>query len=233
MMTPAEYALSITGKSRFDLNLTESGEWCAETVSHIMKKTVDPQGKFKNMSCNKMMDLMQNSDEVYEPDDMIKASDFLFFDHDRDRDPLRDSKPLDHVAVVVQVDPDGMIWYVDGNGDSTNLIKKRRRHISSFNFTCKYPDFYMRFKCLETPAPELMPDKPSENSEISIKRGDVGYRVTLLQTLLQAKGFSVGSCGVDGDFGDDTESAVKAHQNKVNLPATGVADEETILALFR
>jgi peptidoglycan hydrolase-like protein with peptidoglycan-binding domain len=37
--------------------------------------------------------------------------------------------------------------------------------------------------------------------------------------------------GVDGDFGDNTEKAVKAFQEFKNLPVTGVVDAQTWEAL--
>lgn len=37
-MTTAEYALSCVGKSRYDLGLNKSGEWCAELYLIASKK---------------------------------------------------------------------------------------------------------------------------------------------------------------------------------------------------
>lgn len=145
-MTIAEKALSIVGMTRDQLGLHESTEWCAETVSYILKCTVDPRSEVKSISCNNMLSLMRHHPEWYEPDDMLRISDVLFIDHDRDRDPLKDTLPLDHIAIVVQIDDDGTVWYVDGNGDSSGKVQKRSRHISTFDFNCDYPDYYMRYR---------------------------------------------------------------------------------------
>ena len=45
--------------------------------------------------------------------------------------------------------------------------------------------------------------------------------------MLVKLGFYVGSCGVDGDFGADTEKAVKLFQKANGLEATGVYDAAT------
>ena len=52
-----------------------------------------------------------------------------------------------------------------------------------------------------------------------------------LQELLVKLGFDVGSCGVDGDYGADTEKAVKLFQRANGLEATGVYDAATHVKL--
>lgn len=60
-----------------------------------------------------------------------------------------------------------------------------------------------------------------------LKRGMVGADVTELQGMLVQLGYDVGSYGLDGDFGGDTENAVKAFQTNVALPETGTVDAAT------
>ena len=231
-MTPAEYALSCVGKSRYDLGLNKSGEWCAEFVSHCIEKTVDPSGSLSSISCNEMKKLMKNDKRIIEPDGPMLPSDYFFFDHDREKDPLKDSKPLDHVAIVVGFDGE-YVEYVDGNGDSSGLVKKRKRHISTFNFDCKYPDYYLRFVGEEKePDPEPVENKTEEWKLPVLVRGEFGKSVKVLQYILSAEKFNIGSCGVDGLFGPDTENAVKTYQNAVGLPETGIVDLATWKSLL-
>ena len=61
----------------------------------------------------------------------------------------------------------------------------------------------------------------------TLKSGSAGTDVRELQEKLVALGFDVGSCGVDGDFGEDTEKAVKLFQKANGLEATGVYDAGT------
>lgn len=72
------------------------------------------------------------------------------------------------------------------------------------------------------PMPDLKP---------TIKRGSKGTYVTLAQTQLLNKGYDLGRCGVDGDFGSATEAAVKAFQRDVGLNADGIVGQATWKAL--
>ena len=66
-----------------------------------------------------------------------------------------------------------------------------------------------------------------------LKRGAVGEDVRDLQTYLTKLGYSVGSCGADGEFGPATESAVKAFQSAQGLDADGEYGPLTHAALMQ
>jgi peptidoglycan hydrolase-like protein with peptidoglycan-binding domain len=63
----------------------------------------------------------------------------------------------------------------------------------------------------------------------TISRGAKGDTVREAQCLLISLGFGVGPHGIDGDFGADTEKAVKAFQKKYGVPggADGVVGKNT------
>ncbi len=63
----------------------------------------------------------------------------------------------------------------------------------------------------------------------ALARGADGVPVLLLQRLLAERGFSAGA--IDGDFGPNTEKALKAFQTHAGLAVTGRADEATWEAL--
>ena len=65
----------------------------------------------------------------------------------------------------------------------------------------------------------------------TLRRGDKGEEVTLLQTYLYRLGYDIGSWGIDGDFGRDTEKAVKEFQSDHQLVVDGVAGVMTWNAL--
>ena len=46
------------------------------------------------------------------------------------------------------------------------------------------------------------------------------------------RGFSVGNCGADGIFGNDTHSAVSKFQRAKGLDVDGIAGEQTMSALL-
>mgnify|MGYP002772071462 CR=1 FL=1 len=60
-----------------------------------------------------------------------------------------------------------------------------------------------------------------------LRRGMTGADVRTLQAALIAYGFSCGSAGTDGDFGADTERALKQFQTKYSLGADGIAGKGT------
>lgn len=64
-----------------------------------------------------------------------------------------------------------------------------------------------------------------------LRNGSTGAAVKDLQTRLIALGFSCGPDGADGDFGSNTEKAVKAYQKSKGLPQTGVYDAATRKAM--
>lgn len=64
----------------------------------------------------------------------------------------------------------------------------------------------------------------------TIEKGSRGEDVKALQQALIVYGYLSGSA--DGDYGDMTAKAVSAFQTANGLPATGVADEETLQLLY-
>lgn len=65
----------------------------------------------------------------------------------------------------------------------------------------------------------------------TLRKGDTGSDVALLQGNLIALGYDVGKWGADGDFGSGTESAVKAYQTAKGLTVDGIVGEKTWAAL--
>lgn len=62
----------------------------------------------------------------------------------------------------------------------------------------------------------------------TLKKGIDGEDVKQMQEALDSLGYDLGEPGVDGIFGDITESALKAFQNNHNLEPTGILDPETL-----
>ncbi|MFF5494268.1 protein kinase [Streptomyces aquilus] len=61
--------------------------------------------------------------------------------------------------------------------------------------------------------------------------GDSGKRVQQVQCMLTKRGYSVGSTGVDGEFGTGTQTAVEAFQSDRGLDADGEVAHDTWAAL--
>lgn len=66
-------------------------------------------------------------------------------------------------------------------------------------------------------------------SSRTLQQGDFGSDVRLLQRFLSRIGLY--TFQVDGEYGIDTANAVATYQRIRDLPATGIADEETLVAM--
>ena len=78
---------------------------------------------------------------------------------------------------------------------------------------------------------------PSQNTNATLgsrllKKGSTGSDVKALQELLMQLGFALPKYGADGDFGSETETAVKAFQKAAGLNVDGQYGEKTHAALM-
>ena len=74
---------------------------------------------------------------------------------------------------------------------------------------------------------EQTEDKSSSNDLPTLKKGAKGEYVTLLQTKLNQKGYDLGKWGADGDFGSQTEKAVREFQKDHDLTVDGIVGPAT------
>lgn len=65
----------------------------------------------------------------------------------------------------------------------------------------------------------------------TLKKGSKGEYVAVLQQKLMMLGYSLPHYGIDGDFGTETENAVKQFQKDYGLNADGVVGRKTWMAL--
>ena len=70
-------------------------------------------------------------------------------------------------------------------------------------------------------------DKQDTQTLPTLRKGDKGDAVKYLQTLLIAQGYDLGKWGADGDFGAQTEKAVKQFQRDWNLKQDGICGKDT------
>ena len=124
-----------------------------------------------------------------------------------------------------------------GNGKCIEAAGVESGVITS-NITAGKWKWYGLLKSVEYPASEAqeqpsdpVDDKESYPSLPTLKRGSKGEYVTLLQTKLVNKGYSVGSYGIDGDFGSGTLKAVQQFQRDNGLNPDGIVGKLTWAAL--
>ena len=65
-----------------------------------------------------------------------------------------------------------------------------------------------------------------------IRRGDSGAFVKQIQRLIIATGYKMPKYGADGDFGEETETAVKKFQKAVGVEVNGAVDKQTMVKLL-
>jgi len=83
----------------------------------------------------------------------------------------------------------------------------------------------------ESVVPGEDPAEEPEDERQILKKGSKGDAVKKLQEKLMQKGYDLGKWGADGDFGSQTEKAVKEFQRDHDLKADGIVGKDTWDAL--
>lgn len=161
-MNILETALSFVDKSRADLSLNKSLDWCAETVMEILNRADIPDGakEIGTISCTQTLKRAEHNDYWYFPEDDMKPADIISYNWGHDYDPTGNQ---DHTGIIVEVHTDYIV-VVEGNTEGREMsakVRKVKRLRSSLNFNCQYPDYYIRLKpnTTITPTTELTFDK--------------------------------------------------------------------------
>ena len=81
------------------------------------------------------------------------------------------------------------------------------------------------------PEPAPTPEPEPAGKRPTIRKGNRNKYVTELQTMLSKLGYDLGICGIDGDFGTATRSAVMSFQSDNGLQVDGIVGPDTWKAL--
>ena len=242
-------AKSDIGKSRDEVGCAGDYAWCAAWVSSVLNRAGVGEG-VTSTSCTMMQRAMSQNLNWYEPIGFPEPGDILFFDWDHN---MSEERPLDHVGIVLAFDDETLqITYANGNGSSSHYVTQQFINLEAKDSNgLMLVAYWMRYigDLNERPAeddhkepekePETKPDdeKPVEKEVVlkvrQLRKGMTGGDVKTLQRLLFADGYSVGQCGDDGEFGDDTENAVKKYQRDHALDPDGIAGINTLTALWK
>lgn len=143
--------------------------------------------------------------------------------------------------------PQGVIvclyYYKKKNGKRTNTLEHTGLYYNGQTVECsagvqhsktlnKKWEVWGVPACVEGDVPVPTPTPtPTPTDKPTLRRGDKGEWVTVLQTKLSMLGYDIGSCGIDGDFGKATQAAVKQFQKDHGLTADGICGPKTWAAL--
>ena len=136
---------------------------------------------------------------------------------------------IHHVAYLYKpVDankPSGDWYLIEARGVMYGVVKTKLldRKPNFWGLMTKYFDYDQKAETSE--------DSPAVGDRI-LRNGMEGEDVKALQTNLIRLGYSCGKWGADGDFGSETETAVKKFQSDKGLPVNGIVDTDDYDALF-
>lgn len=170
-------------------------------------------------------------DDSYVPN----PGDYIYYDWNDTGDGDNTGWP-EHVGIVEKVE-NNIITVIEGNYNNSvkrRVIKVNAKNIRGYGVP-KYD------KELTTKEESVVKDNTSTKTEKAkvkkqgvctvelnvLKKSNKGSDVRALQTLLTGYGYSCGSHGIDGDFGTDTEKAVKKYQKTKGLTVDGIVGEKT------
>ena len=193
-----------------------SDAWCAATVSAVGVKLGITEYILPECSCGRMIELYKKAGCWEENDAYVpQPGDLVMYDWGDNG--VGDNKGApDHVGMVTKV-ANGKITVIEGNkSDSVAYreINVNGRYIRGFCL----PDYKAAAKKFDKPT------YVSVNAQ-KLQKGDSGNPVKVLQASLNAFGFNCGT--VDGEFGANTEKAVKALQKSGNMSDDGIVGKNT------
>lgn len=193
-------------------------EWCACFISWLAEKLGITDIIPVDMSCNSQISKFKALG-VWHTDRNFQSGDIIYYDWDISGD-------ADHVGIIEKV-AGNTLTVIEGNNGNYPNDRVRRREInsaSSLIFGYARPKY---------------PVKSSANSydvNISlptVRKGDTGNAVKILQAFLVAYEYSIGISGIDGDFGFDTESAVRQFQKRSCIAVDGIVGKDTWAELLK
>ena len=146
---------------------------------------------------------------------------------------------INHTGIVTRVGI-GAITTVEGN--SSDSVQMRQYDLNSYQIAgYGRPKWEVVEHLDELPTAPVEPETPVEKpkkvitvtldlNELTV--GDTGTQVKFAQTLLEARGFTCGWYGIDGDFGRGTQQAVCNFQITQKLEVDGIIGQQTWDALL-
>ena len=193
-------------------------EWCACFISWLAEKLGITDIIPIDMSCNSQIKKFKSMG-VWHTDRNFQSGDIIYYDWDISGD-------ADHVGIIEKVN--GMsLTVIEGNNGNYPNDRVRRREInsaSSLIFGYARPEYSVTGSANGSDVNISLP---------TVRKGDSGNAVKILQLVLVAYEYNIGKYGADGDFGSDTESAVRQFQKNSGISVDGIVGNDTWSELMR
>ena len=149
-----------------------------------------------------------------------KPGDIVLYDFDGNRNDA------DHCGIVVSTTKTG-VYAIEGNTSSSGsqdnggaVLKKARPNTVILG---AFRPAYSNTGEIGQKVEEVF----NLATLKTLQKGSAGREVRALQILLVGNGYSVGPYGYDGDFGANTETALKRYQEKNGLTVDGICGPKT------
>ncbi len=220
--------------------------WCATYVSAVAIECGLTDIMPTECSCAKMIELYKKLGRWQEADDYVpQLGDLVMYDW-ADSGKGDNAGNPDHVGIVAFVSGNSM-KIVEGN--ISNSVAYRALSVNG-KYIRGYclPDYASKVNGVKTEVKEeakeekpkvevTVPKVPVATTYYSVrlpllKKGSEGAAVKSMQRLLMAKGYKLPDHGADGDFGEETDIALKAYQKANNLEVDGKCGANTWGALI-
>lgn len=207
--------------------------WCATFVSAVAVLCGYTDIMPTECSCAKMVQLYKNLGRWQEKDDYVpQLGDIVMYDWG-DTGKGDNTGTPDHVGIVAYISGTTM-KIIEGNiSDSVayRTLSVNGKYIRGYCL----PDYASKATEGGNTKPNTESTKPNTTESVKtveivldvLEEGAEGAQVKTLQQLLIAKGQKLPKYGADGEFGAETEKAVKAFQSAKNLNDDGVVGNDT------
>ena len=199
-----------------DMGYSYRIEWCACFISWLAEKLGITDIIPVDMSCNSQIKKFKSMG-VWHTDSNIQSGDILYYDWDSSGD-------ADHVGIVEKAN-NSLLTVIEGNNGNYPDDKVRRREI--------YSESFLIFGYARPKYPTLENKSDINISFPTIRKGNCGNVVKVLQFALVAYEYNIGKYGIDGEFGSDTESAVKQFQKNSGIEVDGIVGRDTWSKLMK
>jgi hypothetical protein len=189
--------------------------WCATFVSAVAIKLGYTDIIPTECGCGKMIELLKKQGDWIEDENCTPAPGWIIFYDWQDNGKGDNTGSPDHVGIVEKVSGN-LITVIEGN--FLNAVKRRALMVNGVN---------IRGYGVPKYNPEPVKEEECTVNVSVLKKGSKGSQVKALQALLIGYGYSCGSSGVDGSFGNATLSAVKKYQSRNGLESDGSVGPKT------